>query len=219
VNGFAPPHIHTKASSGFVFSGELELRGKVCGAGTWFLEPYGAIHPQSTFRNAVYGFGMREGGHGNTGNINLEDVDNPPNWARDIGASLDVLQHAIPSGDLPWEPYATGIATKLLHAFERSSWFASMLKCDAGATLPRRRYVGPTDMYVMSGSAQFADAVAERGWWIHEAAGAVEDVVTFPVETVLLVNVYGTVLEYDAAGAVTRIIDGFSLRRQAVAAR
>ena len=213
ITGVAAPHVHTKASSGFVFQGEMELRGHTCKAGSWYLEPYGAIHPHTTFRNVVYGFGMREGSYGNNGNIRLDDVDRLPPWLHEIGAKVDGLQDALDSGTLPWQPFGDGVQTKILHVFERSSWFAAMLKAQAGATLPRRRYVGPCDVYVLSGRAQFSDAVAERGSWVHEPAGAEEDVVTFPAETVLLVNTYGTVLEYDAAGIVTRIIDGYSLER------
>jgi hypothetical protein len=214
VTGWAVPHIHTKASSGFVFAGEMELRGHVCAAGTWFLEPYGAIHPQTTFRKVTYGFGMREGVYGNNGNIVLADIDNLPPWIADIGAKPDTLQNAVVAASLPWRPFGDGLEWKVLHAFDRSAWFASMLKADAGARLPRRRYVGPTDFYVMSGRMEFGEAVAERGWWVHEPAGSDEDAVVFPVETILLVNTYGTVLEYDGAGSVTRILDGYSLQRE-----
>src|SRR3954471_6057118 len=55
VTGEAAPHVHTKSSSGFVFEGSIELRGHACNAGTWFLEPYGAIHPRTTFKQVVYG--------------------------------------------------------------------------------------------------------------------------------------------------------------------
>jgi hypothetical protein len=219
ITGVGGPHIHTKASAGYIFEGEMDLRGNVCRPGTWYLEPYGAIHPQTTFRKVLFGFGMREGIYGNNGNIRLDDVDNLPPWVGDIGAKVDELKDAVVADALPWQPYSDGLATKVLYVFERSSWFASMLKAQPGATLPRRRYVGPLDMYVLSGRVQFTDGtIAERGWWIHEPAGAVEDVVTFPVETVLLVNTYGTVLEYDAVGAVTRIIDGWSLQREPAAA-
>jgi hypothetical protein len=211
VTGVAQPHIHTKASSGYIFAGEMELRGHVCGPGTWFLEPYGAIHPHTTFRDVVYGCGMREGGFGNNGNISLDDADHVPAWVAEIGAKPDDLRNAVDVNALPWEPFADGIAIKVLHRFERSAWFASLLKADAGATLPRRRYVGPADFFVRSGRVQFADAVAEEGAWIHEPAGAPEEPVMFPVETVLLVNTYGTVLEYGDAEAVTRVIDGYSL--------
>ena len=193
----------------------MDLRDHACTA-TWFLEPYGAIHPRTTFRNVVYGFGMREGVFGNNGNIRLDDLADPPKWLDEIGAKPDLLQHAVVAASLPWQPFGNGISAKILHVFERSSWFASQIKVEAGATLPRRRYVGPCDMYVMSGRAQFSDAVAERGWWIHYPAGAVDAVVTFPIEAVLLVNTYGTVVEYDAAGTVTRIIDGYTLDREPV---
>jgi len=218
ITGAAAPHIHTKASSGFIFEGSMGLRGHVCGAGTWYLEPYGAIHARTTFHSVVYGFGMREGGYGNNGNIRLDDVDELPAWVDEIGCKIDELQNTVVAETLPWEPYGDGLSTKILHVFERSSWFASMLKAEACARLPRRRYVGPVDMYVMSGRAEFGDAVAERGSWIHEPAGAEDDPVIFPVETVLLVNTYGTVLEYDASGAVSRIIDAYALQREATAA-
>jgi hypothetical protein len=211
VSGEAAPHIHTKSSSGYIFAGSMELRGHVCGAGTWFLEPYGAIHPRTTFRDVVYGFGMREGGFGNNGNIALADVDDLPAWAGEIGAKPDDLRNAVVAANLPWQPSGDGIETKILHVFERSSWFASMIRAKAGSALPRRRYVGPADMYVMSGRAHFGEALAGRGSWIHEPAGAEDDEVTFPEETVLLVNTYGTVLEYDAAGRFSRIIDGYTL--------
>lgn len=211
VSGEAAPHIHTMASSGYIFEGSMALRGNSFGAGTWFLEPYGAIHPRTTFTNVLYGFGMRQGGFGNNGNIRLGDVDEPPEWVHEIGCKIDELQNAVVVTTLPWTRFGDGLSMKILHVFERSSWFASMIRAEAGATLPRRRYVGPTDMYVMSGRAQCGQETAERGWWIHEPAGAEEDAVTFPVDTVLLANTYGTVLEYDGAGAVSRIIDGYAI--------
>jgi len=212
ANGDAPPHVHTKASSGFVFAGALALPGHTCTAGTWYLEPYGAIHPRTTFRDLVFGFGMREGGFGTPSNVLLDSVEELPDWVRAMGARRDDLSNAVEAERVPWQPVGEGLAMRLLHAFERSAWFVSMLKAEAGAVLPRRRYIGPCDFYVMSGRAELGDDVAERGWWIHEAAGTDEDVVRFPVETVLLVNTYGTVLEYDGAGGLSRIIDGYSLR-------
>ena len=100
---------------------------------------------------------------------------------------------------------------KLLHMFEGSSAFAALYRAEAGARLPKRRYVGPTDQFIFQGQAELHDAEALAGAWIHNPLGGIEPAVRFPVATEWLQNSYGPVLDLGAGDAITGITDGFSL--------
>ena len=52
-------HVHTRASSFFILKGTMTLRDRVVGPGTWGIEPYGAIHPNTRFNDVTYGFGIQ----------------------------------------------------------------------------------------------------------------------------------------------------------------
>lgn len=211
-DGEARPHIHTKASTLFILDGAIEVRDRTAGAGCWVLEPYGAIHPRTKFFNVTYGFGMSDGDFG-VGNIGLANESDVPEWARKLGFQVDELAHLVDSAKLAWEPFGDGLAIKVLHVFDGRPAFASLIRADAGARLPKRQYLGPFDAYVRSGRIDFHDASAKAGEWVHQPAGAWDEVATFPVATEFLANTYGTILEFDARGTFTRAIDGYALRR------
>jgi len=211
LNGEGKPHFHTKPSSFFILKGKMELRDRSAGPGTWGIEPYGAIHPSTKFLDVTYGLGMAEGDFG-IGNVVLERVEDVPDWMVQAGFKLDDYSTLVDTNAISWLPFGPGLAIKVLHVFDGRPAFAALVKAEAGATLPRRRYLGPADMYILRGRAEFADAVAGEGVVVHLPAGATDDVVTFPVETEFLANTYGTILEFDEHGALLRVIDGFSLR-------
>lgn len=211
VNGEALPHFHTKASSYLVLSGTMELRDRIAGAGTWGIEPYGAIHPKTKFNDVTYGLGMAEGDFG-VGNVAIESVNDVPDWAIAAGFRQDDYATFVDAPRVPWVPFGDGLSIKILYVFDGRSAFAALIKAEPGAALPPRRYLGPTDMYILSGRAVFDGAEASKSHWIHYAAGASDTPVHFPVETELLANTYGAVLEYDRNGAFARAIDGFLLR-------
>ena len=210
-DGEARPHIHTKASTLFILDGSIEVRDRAAGAECWVLEPYGAIHPRTKFFNVTYGFGMSDGDFG-VGNIGLASEGDVPEWARKLGFQVDELAHLVDSAKLAWQPFGEGLAIKVLHVFDGRPAFASLIRAEAGATLPKRQYLGPFDAYVRSGRIDFHDAVAQPGAWVHQPAGAWDEVATFPIATEFLANTYGTILEFDARGTFTRAIDGYALR-------
>ncbi len=211
ASGEGMPHFHTKASSYLVLEGSMELRDRVAGPGTWGIEPYGAIHPKTKFNDVTYGLGMAEGDFG-IGNVTLKSLDDIPEWATQAGFKQDDYSTFVDTPNVPWLPFGDGLSIKILYVFDGRSAFASLVKAEAGARLPPRKYVGPSDMYILSGRAVFDDAEAGAGSWIHHPAGAVDAAATFPVETEFLANTYGTILELDRQGAVARAIDGFALR-------
>lgn len=211
LDGEHPPHFHTKASTLFILEGSIRLRGRDAGRGNWVLEPYGAIHARTRSNNVTYGLGMSDGDFG-VGNVMLKDVNDIPGWVKDLGFKIDEWANVVDSATLEWQAFGPGLSMKVLHKFDGRPAFAALVKADAGAALPRRRYLGPADMYVLSGRMQFKDGVAEAGWWVHEPAGASDDIVTFPVATEFLANTYGTILEFDAAGGLARAIEGYSIR-------
>jgi hypothetical protein len=100
----------------------------------------------------------------------------------------------------------------VLHVFDGRPAFAALVRAEAGATLPRRHYLGPADTYVLSGRIDFHDGSAGAGDWVHQPAGAHDECATFPVATEFLANTYGTILEFDARGSFARAIDGYSLK-------
>jgi hypothetical protein len=211
IKGHAPPHFHTKASTLFVLDGSIELRGRSAGPGCWVLEPYGAIHPATKFNDVTYGLGMSDGDFG-VGNVFLEDVNVLPDWVQNLGFKIDEWAHLVDSAKLEWRPFGDGSSIKVLHVFDGRPAFAALVKAEAGATLPRRQYIGPADVYVLSGQIAFHDAVAKPGDWVHHPAGADDEPVSFPVPTEFLANTYGTILEFDAAGSFKRAIDGYGMR-------
>ena len=212
VTGEARPHFHTKASTLFILDGSIELRGRVAGPGSWVLEPYGAIHPSTRFNNVTYGLGMSEGDFG-AGNVGLTSVDDIPEWVTKLGFKIDEWAHLVDSSLLPWQPFGPGLSIKVLHVFDGRPAFAALIRAQAGATLPRRDYLGPADAYVLSGQIDFFDAVARPGHLVHHSAGAQDQTVKFPIATEYLANTYGTILEFDAAGNFARAIDGYTLSR------
>ena len=211
IDGVARPHVHTKASTLFVLDGSIEVRGRSAGAGSWVLEPYGAIHPRTRFANVTYGLGMSDGDFG-VGNVGLQSEDEIPEWVTKLGFKVDDYAHLVDAAALAWEPFGDGLSMKVLHVFDGRPAFAALIKAAAGAALPRRQYLGPADAYILSGRIDFHDATAGPGEWVHQPAGAHDEIATFPVATEFLANTYGTILEFDAAGTFTRAIDGYALR-------
>jgi len=210
-DGEARPHVHTKASTLFILDGSLEVRGRTAGAGCWVLEPYGAIHPRTTFHNVTYGLGMSDGDFG-VGNVGLASEDDIPEWVTKLGFKVDELAHLVDGATLAWAPFGDGLSMKVLHVFDGRPAFAALVRAEAGATLPRRHYLGPADAYILSGQIDFCDASAGAGQWVHQTAGAHDEPATFPVATEFLANTYGTILEFDARGSFARALDGYALK-------
>jgi len=211
ADGEGMPHFHTKASSFFILKGTMELRDRIVGPGTWGIEPYGAIHPNTKFHDVTYGLGMADGDFG-VGNVILDSVDAIPEWMAQAGFKLDDYATLVDTQEIGWLPFGDGLSIKVLYVFEGRGAFAAIVRAAAGAKLPPRRYVGPADLYVISGRAVFGNTVAGEGMVVHEPAGADEAAVHFPVATEFLANSYGTILEFDEKGSVARVIDGFALR-------
>ena len=211
IHGTARPHVHTKASTLFILEGSIELRGREAGAGCWVLEPYGAIHPRTRFDNVTYGLGMSDGDFG-VGNVGLANENEVPEWVTKLGFKVDEWAHLVDSATLGWQPFGDGLSMKVLHVFDGRPAFASLIKAEAGATLPNRQYLGPADFYVLSGQIDFHDGSAKPGDWVHEPAGARDEIATFPVATEFLANTYGTILEFDRARGFVRAIDGYALK-------
>jgi hypothetical protein len=211
LDGEGMPHFHTKPSSFFILDGTMELRDRIAGPGTWAIEPYGAIHPHTRFHDVTYGLGMAEGDFG-VGNVVLDRVEDAPEWVAQAGFNLGDYSTLVDTRTIAWLPFGDGLSIKVLHVFDGRGAFAALLRAEAGARLPPRRYLGPADLYILSGRVEFADAVALPGAWVHQPAGAEDAAAAFPTVTEFLANTYGTILEFDAHGSITRIIDGFALR-------
>ena len=216
IDGPHPPHFHTKTSTLFILSGRIELRDMSFGPRHWALEPAGAVHAPTRSHDVTYGLGMSDGDFG-VGNVRFESAEQIPDWVRRIEVGPEA--YGVDSDTLPYQSLGPGLAMKVLHVFDRRPAFAALVRADAGATLPPRRYLGPADMYVLSGRMEFAyGASAGPGWWVHEPASAVDGIVRFPVETEFLANTYGAILEFDANGALERALEGYSIRETLAAA-
>ncbi len=215
-DGVAHAHLHLRPTSFFMTGGSMALRDRTVGPGMWGLEPTGAIHPATTFHDAVYGYGMTPGLDIGVGIVSLPPDGKVPPMLEKAGFAVDELDDLVDSAALDWTPSGVdGVAMKLLHPFEGSSAFSALYRAEAGARLPRRRYVGPTDQFVFEGQARFDDAEAGAGTWIHQPLGSTEGEVRFEIATEWLQNSYGPVLDLGADGAIQGITDGFSLTAQA----
>lgn len=219
MDGLHAAHFHTRNSTLFILQGSIELRGRVFGPRHWVLEPAGAIHAETRSHDVIYGLGMSDGDFG-VGNVRLEHPDEIPEWVHKMGVEITYRADGVDAAALPYEVLGSGLGMKVLHVFDGRPAFAALVRAEAGATLPARRYLGPADMYVLSGRMEFADgAVAPEGSWVHEAAGAEDGIVRFPVETEFLANTYGAILEFDGGGALTRALEGYSIRETLAASR
>jgi hypothetical protein len=154
---------------------------------------------------------MAEGDFG-VGNVMLDSVEDVPAWAIQAGFKLDDYATLGDTARAAWLPFGDGLSIKVVYVFDSRSAFASLIRAEAGARLPARRYLGPADFYMLEGSAQFGEVPAGPGTWAHYPAGAEDGPVDFPVATEFLANQYGAVLEFDEAGRPARVIDGFALR-------
>lgn len=158
---------------------------------------------------------MAEGDFG-VGKVLLPNLTDLPEWAFNAGFKDDDFATLVDTADGQWISLGPGLWFKVIYVFEGGGALASIVKAEAGAKLPRRRYLGPSDMYFLSGSATFGDQPVAPGCWVHETAGAEEEVVQFHADTEFLANTYGPIVELTASGSVSRIIDGSSLRNLAL---
>lgn len=215
ADGEGMPHFHTKASSFFILEGEMILGDRVAGPGTWGIEPYGAVHPNTKFKNVTYGLGMAEGDFGK-GNVVLSTTDELPAWARNAGFRDDDFSTMADTNKAAWLPFGSQLWIKVVYVFERGGAFASIMRASAGAKLPRRRYLGAADMYLIAGKANLDLQTLTAGCLIHMPAGSDETSMTFEEDTEILVNAYGSIVEFDDGGGIARVLDGSSLRELAL---
>lgn len=209
--GPSPAHFHLRQSFFYILSGQMVLRDRPYPAETWGLEPYAAIHPKTLFEDVLY---LSWAPHGHV--LPIEDLDNIPAWMLEASRDVDGYADLVNTPDVPSLPMGTGLSMQALHVFDGEATFIVRVRADAGATLPARRHLGLTDIWVLSGSVTFADGtVADKASWIREEAGTEEGPLRFTAPTDLLVTSYGAIVEFDVAGQISGIIDGSSLRELA----
>ncbi len=147
---------------------------------------------------------MAEGDFG-VGNVLLPNLTDLPEWAFSAGFKDDDFATLVDTADGQWISLGPGLWFKAIYVFEGGGAFASIVNSEAGVKLLRRRYLGPSDMYFLSGSATFGNQPVEPGCWVHEIAGAEDEVVQFHADTEFLANTYGSIVALTASGSVSRI--------------
>jgi hypothetical protein len=207
-SGDAPPHFHLKQTFFYILSGKMIIRDREYPAGTWGLEPYGAIHLKTQFGPCEYLSWSQPGVA-----LLIDDPDNIPQWILDAGGTADDYASLVDTSAAPPIPLGDGLSMKVLHVFAGQGAFVTKIHAHAGTPLPPRRYLGVCDIFVLNGALKFADGpVAAAGSWVHHQAGTEEEATTCTEDTELLVTSYGSIMEFNEHGSVARVVDGCSLR-------
>ena len=133
------------------------------------------------------------------------------------------VEGAIDTNKMRWlpAPNLEGVSIKPLRVSLESSFFTAMVKIDAGAALPPAIYLGGMDMWVLSGSLDYAEdggvSRLEPGVWGYIAANSRIDKIEARETAELLVNFYSAVAFLDSKGGVASVLtslDALSLARK-----
>ena len=83
------------------------------------------------------------------------------------------------SNEIEWNPTQwPSIFKKLLQNDSDTGARAILLKFDPGAHLPRHRYPGGEEVYMLEGRARFEDTWYEAGHYLYSPPGSEDDVYT-----------------------------------------
>jgi hypothetical protein len=207
--GVARPHAHLGSGSFFVLTGVMEYRGGSTPPGYWVMEPAGAIHMATTFREETVYAAVPIGSGG--GVIPLPEDGEIPEQLRFAGLEFYRDDFVIKSDTeaMSWVPSEIeGISLKPLRSLERTGGFAALVKVDAGTRLPQRKHLGYTSSYLISGVIEYRGGqVAQSRCWVYAPEGTVEDESLFPVETVCLVTAQAPIVDLRSDGSVRRVVD------------
>ncbi len=125
----------------------------------------------------------------------------------------------------PWVAFAPGIDFKLLRASRETGAWSVMLKCAAGASLPRHEHLAAAEYLMISGrmdiigGAERGGVTALAGDYGYEANGAWHDETAFPEESLLYFASLGPIRFTDDEDTTLIIYDHRVMRELAEAGR
>ncbi len=83
----------------------------------------------------------------------------------------------IDTNTLEWAPTLwKGIHRKLLRDDDETGAFATLLKFDAGAQMPRHMHPAGEEAFVLEGRVRFEDTWYEAGYYLYSPPGSSDDV-------------------------------------------
>ncbi len=106
-----------------------------------------------------------------------------------------------------WIDSGGGNLFKVLRISKETGAWSALIKAPKGQVNPPHTHLGAADFYVISGGFDYRGGSAREGDWVYEAAGAVHEATSHPVDTVYLANVYGPVGFHDKDGNIAQILD------------
>lgn len=113
----------------------------------------------------------------------------------------------IQTDKVDWIDSGGGNLFKVLRISKETGAWSALIKAPKGQVNPPHTHLGAADFYVISGGFDYRGGSARAGDWVYEAAGAVHEATSHPVDTVYLANVYGPVGFHDENGKIAQVLD------------
>jgi anti-sigma factor ChrR (cupin superfamily) len=113
----------------------------------------------------------------------------------------------IQTDKVDWIDSGGGNLFKVLRISKETGAWSALIKAPKGQVNPPHTHLGAADFYVISGGFDYRGGSARAGDWVYEAAGAVHEATSHPVDTVYLANVYGPVGFHDENGKIVQVLD------------
>jgi anti-sigma factor ChrR (cupin superfamily) len=79
------------------------------------------------------------------------------------------------SAKVPWRPMAEGVAFKILHRDKARRYSTSLVRMDAGASLPRHRHKDIEELYILSGDLRVSGETVYAGDYCRADTGSVHE--------------------------------------------
>jgi len=127
------------------------------------------------------------------------------------------VEGAIDTNKMRWlpAPQLPGVALKPLRTSVESGFFSTMVRIEAGASLPAAVYLGGMDLWVLSGSLTYREdgkeSLLEPGVWGYVSANSRVDRLAAREDAELLINFYSGVAFLDQAGGVASVLTSLDL--------
>ena len=114
-------------------------------------------------------------------------------------SALTVGERVINPDDIPWVPYAEGIAVKPLRLNRRTGLWANLTRVDGGVVLNRHYHGSAVTGFVLEGSWYYRerDWVARKGMLIFEPPGDIHTLVSNPEGTISFFQLEGPLFYLD----------------------
>lgn len=120
------------------------------------------------------------------------------------------------SDQVPWIPVIDRVSAKPIRFCRESAGWVSLVRIEAGGSVPLHRHTGAVQGFVLAGSCRYSgsDQVLTAGTYVHEPDGSVDEILAVGADGAeVLFLVDGPRVEYvDEQGAVVHVDDQASKR-------